>query len=87
MLATLTAADGSMIGHWRTAMAWQHHLPDGCARVLDFTGLPLEAALGKGWTDGIHPEDVERGWDTYAKAFDKREPFQMEYRYSRYLAA
>jgi PAS domain S-box-containing protein len=47
---------------------------------LDLTGQPLEAALGEGWADSIHPEDFERSWETYAKAFDRREPFRMEYR-------
>jgi len=51
---------------------------------LDFTGRPLDAALGDGWTEGIHPEDVERSWDTYEKAFERREPFQMEYRVRRH---
>jgi PAS domain S-box-containing protein len=51
---------------------------------LDFTGRPLEAALGDGWADGIHPEDVKQGWDIYAKAFDRREPFQTEYRIRRH---
>ena len=51
---------------------------------LDLTGKPIEAALGEGWTDDVHPEDVERSWTTYAKAFDRREPFQMEYRLRRH---
>jgi PAS domain S-box-containing protein len=51
---------------------------------LDFTGRPLEAALGHGWSDGIHPEDFKQTWDIYAKAFDRREPFQMEYRICRH---
>jgi PAS domain S-box-containing protein len=51
---------------------------------LDLTGRPVEAALGKGWTDDVHPEDAERSWSTYAEAFDRREPFQMEYRVRRH---
>ena len=51
---------------------------------LDLTGRPFEAALGEGWADTIHPEDVERSWSTYAQAFDRREPFRMEYRVRRH---
>ncbi len=27
---------------------------------LDFTGRPIEAELGLGWCDGVHPDDLER---------------------------
>jgi PAS domain S-box-containing protein len=51
---------------------------------LDLTGRPFDAALGEGWADTLHPEDVERSWSTYAQAFDRREPFRMEYRVRRH---
>lgn len=51
---------------------------------LYFTGRSLEAELGNGWTDGVHPEDMARCIETYMKSFDKREPFAMEYRLRRY---
>ena len=51
---------------------------------LDFTGRPVEAELGNGWADGIHPEDLEGYLEIYSKAFDQQKPFQNEYRCSRY---
>jgi PAS domain S-box-containing protein len=48
---------------------------------LEFTGRSLEAELGNGWTEGIHADDSERCLNTFTKAFDRREPFHMEYRY------
>jgi PAS domain S-box-containing protein len=47
---------------------------------LDYTGRTMEQELGNGWTDGVHQEDFDLCRKTYAEAFDRREPFQMEYR-------
>ncbi|PYX34650.1 MAG: hypothetical protein DMG81_19655, partial [Acidobacteria bacterium] len=51
---------------------------------LEFTGRPLEAELGYGWTEVVHKEDFKRCVQTYSQAVDHREPYGMEYRARRH---
>ena len=53
-------------------------------RWLDFTGWPVDVVPGHRWIEHIHPNDIERCGDAYVKAFDQRQPFQVEHRLRRH---
>jgi PAS domain S-box-containing protein len=47
---------------------------------LKFTGHSFEEELGYGWAKGVHPDDLNRCFNTYSNAFDDRRTFEIEYR-------
>jgi len=51
---------------------------------LDFTGLSLEQAHGKGWVHGIHPDDYQYVMESYNHALKERLEFKLEYRLKRH---
>jgi PAS domain S-box-containing protein len=76
-----------LIANTAPMMIWMSDVNKLCTyfnqRWLDFTGRPLEAELGNGWSEGVHPDDLRYCLDKYTRAFDQRESFQIEYRLRR----
>jgi len=51
---------------------------------LEFTGRPLELEIGNGWTENLHPDDVDMFMKIYNGSFEKRISFKIEYRLRRH---
>jgi len=69
------------------ALVWMSGLDKACfwfnRTWLAFTGRTMEQESGDGWTEGVHPDDLERCIAVYVAAFDRKEPFSMQYRLRR----
>ncbi len=68
-------------------MIWRSNLKGECdyfnRRWLEFSGRSIVQELGNGWTEGVHPEDLQECLQTYLVAFSERRVFEMEYRLRR----
>jgi PAS domain S-box-containing protein len=51
---------------------------------LDFTGRPLDALIGDGWSADVHPDDLQHCLDMYFGALHARRPYTTEYRVRRH---
>jgi PAS domain S-box-containing protein len=80
-----------LVANIAPVMIWTSSLDKLCDYFnqtwLKFTGRSLVAELGNGWTEGVYPEDLTACMDTYTKAFDAQQPFEMQYRLRRHDGA
>jgi PAS domain S-box-containing protein len=86
---TLSESEGRfrLVANSAPVMIWMSGSDKLCTYFnqpwLNFTGRPLNAELGNGWVEGVHCEDRQGCIDAYLQAFDRREPFTIEYRLRR----
>ena len=73
-----------LIANAAPVMIWITDSNQHCTWVnetcLATTGQTFDEMVGTGWLDRVHPQDVVRLWDRLGRAFEMREPFDIEYR-------
>ena len=70
------------------ALTWMSDADKRCTYVntawLAFTGRTLEAVIGDGWRETIHPDDLLRCIEFIDAAFEQHQPYTLEYRLRRH---
>jgi PAS domain S-box-containing protein len=70
-----------------SVLMWLAGPDGGCiffnAGWLTFTGRTMEQELGDGWSEGVHPDDLDRCITIYRSHLAQRRSFEMDYRLRR----
>ena len=78
----------SPVAELASSLIWMSDADKRCTYVntawMAFTGRSLEAVLVDGWRETIHPDDLPRCLEVLDAAFERREPFALEYRFRRH---
>jgi PAS domain S-box-containing protein len=86
--STLTFDEYRALAEASPVMIWRAGTDTTCNYVnetwLAFTGRTQEQEAGTGWTEGVHPEDLDRCMAVYLESFAARRAFEVEYRLRRH---
>jgi PAS domain S-box-containing protein len=83
----LSATEYRLLVEHSPVMIWRSGLDAKCDYFnetwLAFTGRTLQQEMGDGWAEGVHPQDFDGCVAYYLAHFERRVPFEMEYRLRR----
>jgi PAS domain S-box-containing protein len=87
--ATLASGDLSRLAaDAAPTLVWMCGADKRCTYVnqswLAFTGRTMDSELGNGRVQSVHAEDLQKSLAVLTEAFDRRQPFRMEYRLRRH---
>lgn len=54
---------------------------------LDFVGRGMAQEIGNGWTENVHPDDLDRYLKMYESSFGAHRPFELEHRLRHHTGA
>ena len=78
----------SPVAELAPVMIWMSDADKRCTYVnaawRAFTGRTLEAVLADGWRESIHADDLPRCLEVLDAAFERRQPFTLDYRLRRH---
>lgn len=79
--------------HFRHWMCLTPHVPwvldskgevaEASSNWTEYTGQPMDQAMGNGWIQMLHPEDVVHTRDAIRRALEDGQPIDLEYRVRR----
>ena len=78
----------SPVAELAPVLIWMSDVDKRCTYVntawMAFTGRTLDAVLADGWRETIHADDLPRCLEVLDAAFERRQPFTLEYRLRRH---